>query len=266
MWSIGIASLCLATSPGQTIDEDLLRPAPGLSSDASNKEAAPSSGLLFRLYGQGLAGFYGDAFYSSPEPTIPEGAFGFGGLLGGEIEGRLLLGLWAEVLLGGLNDDALGPVEGFGISSRRTSFGLGARFNLGRGRLRPYLGLDGAYMRQNVRLRSRSGVAVPIRNRFGRTVGVGFVPDAQLDARHEGLGLGPVAGLRVRLTDSEDGEVSFFAEASLLREWWRAEGVRGSARSEDREALGILADGLEDIQGSPGAWAGTLRIGLQFGP
>ena len=260
-----LAGLLLPVALGQTIDEDLLRPPPSLETAASS-EPQPSSGLLLRIYGQGLAGFYGDAFFEGPRPAISEAAFGFGGLLGGEIDGRLSIGLWGELLFGGVDTDPLSGFEGFAnTASRRTSIGVATRVNLLRGGFRPYLGADGALMRQRVELSSSGGVVVPVRNRFGRVVGATVLRDAVLQARHEGVGVGPVVGFRARLTAPHEPEISFFAEAVLLHEWWRAAELRGAAR-RDRARARAVASELQALQGAPTAWTTTVRIGLHFGP
>jgi len=260
-----VVGLLLPVALGQTIDEDLLREPPKLEAAASS-EPASSGGLFLRLYGQGLAGFYGDAFYAGAKPAISEAAFGFGGLLGGEIDGRWSFGLWGELLFGGVDTDPLSGFEGFAnTASRRGSVGLATRFNLLRGGFRPYVGVDGALMRQQVELSSASGVIVPVRDRFGRTVGTALLRDARLEARHQGVGVGPVVGFRARLTPPQDPEISFFAEAILLREWWQAVDVRGAARRNEAQAR-IVADQLRAVQAEPDAWTTTIRIGLHFGP
>jgi hypothetical protein len=235
----------------------------------SQVQEVPRTGIVLRLYGQGLAGFVGGAFYHvGDEPVISEAAFGFGGSLGFEVNSRWSLGIAGEVLFGGVDTDPLDRVEGFsGPDSIRRSVGVSTRFALTEGRgFRPYIGADGWRMWQSVRFSSDSGVEVPVLSRrTGRLIGFATVSDARFDSRHTGWAVGPVLGLRAKLSSPGEHHVDFFVEASAVREWWTAEGVEGSARA-NLEAAQQAADFVSSLQRSPSAWTTTVRIGLQFGP
>ncbi len=229
----------------------------------------PRSGFILRLYGQGLAGYYGGAFYTGVEqPAIPEAAFGFGGLIGGEIASWFSVGLFGELLLGGVDTDALERLEGFSEPwSMRATVGLSTRFTLVQRRgLRPYIGIDGQRMFQFVGFRSSSGQVVALRSsRTGRTVGFRRVPDVEFESKHEGWAVGPVLGLRVKLTPPNANHVDLFVEAAVVREWWSAAGVSGYARRniEQGEAAARL---IQSLQLEPEGWSTTIRAGFQFGP
>jgi len=247
--------------------------------DADSAEAKPASraenddagrtGFILRLYGQGLAGYYGEAFYAGTDgAVIPEAAFGFGALLGVEFDSRLSFGIWGEWLFGGVDTDALADVDGFRApEANRGSVGASVRVSLFDAvGLRPYLGVDGQYMLQMVQATSEGGERVPVRSRrTGRLLGFTTVPDAELEAQHSGWGVGPVFGLRAKLTRRNLPHVDLFAEAAVVHEWWTADGVQGFARS-DVEAARVAADVLDSTQLEPTSWTTTVRVGLQFGP
>jgi hypothetical protein len=227
------------------------------------------TGLVVRLYGQGLAGYYGDAFYRIGEsPVISEAAFGFGALIGAEFSSRFMIGVWGEWLFGGIDTDSFADIDGFSQpEASRASLGASMRLALFEGTgLRPYVGVDGQYMLQFIRVTSQSGVRVPVRSwRTGQIVGFGILPDAELESRHTGWGIGPVFGLRWKLTPRDAPHVDLFAEGAVVHEWWSADGVDGFAR-RNRASAQAVADAIEATQLEPTAWTTTVRIGIQFGP
>lgn len=239
------------------------------SEGTPNEEGTGRTGLVVRLYGQGLAGYYGDAFFRvGDSPVISEAAFGFGALLGVEFSSRFMIGVWGEWLFGGVDTDGFADIDGFSQpEANRGSVGASVRLSLFEGSgLRPYVGVDGQYMMQFVHVRSETGVRVPVRSRrTGQVVGFASLPDAELESQHSGWGVGPVFGLRWRLTPPDTPHVGLFAEAAVIHEWWSAEGVGGFAR-RDLETAQAAADFIESTQLEPTAWTTTVRVGLQFGP
>ncbi|MGF1508148.1 MAG: hypothetical protein ACFB9M_01450 [Myxococcota bacterium] len=227
------------------------------------------TGPVLRLYGTGLVGYYGEAFYrTQSESVIPELAFGVGGLIGAEFGSRFMIGAFGEVLFGGLDTDPFAGIEGFSEpSSRRYTFGLSARLTLtGNQGIRPYIGVDGQLMRQLVDFTSETGRLVPVRSRVsGRVIGFASVPDGEITARHWGKAVGPVVGLRWKLTRPGEPHVDLFVEGAVVYEWWDDRGTDGFTFG-DVEAAQATADLIETFQRSPEAWSGTVRVGLQFGP